>query len=91
MHPLSWHVYGGRHEIVQMLLKYGANVNDDIDFMYKSDEKVTVLDLAERLLGSGSNSNSNGQDHDSDNLFQKTYDIILAHGGKKFKDLHEEL
>lgn len=86
MHPLSWNVYGGHHEIVRLLLKHGANLNDDIDSMYDQGGKITVLDLAEQLLDAWKEEPDGGP-----TPIQLTYDIIVANGGKKYQDLMQEL
>jgi len=54
MHPLSWNVYAGNHDIVELLLDAGAGINDDFD-LYPPNAPlqtiVTALDIAERLSG----------------------------------------
>lgn len=76
MHPLSWNVYSGHHEIVQLLLDGGARVNDDFDLRAESDEKVTVLDIAEKLV--------TGETESSEPTpFEKTLDLLVKRGAKK--------
>merc|ERR1719356_148986 len=54
MHPLSWSTYYGRHEIVELLIQHGADVNADFDSGQKekdeSPSKTTVLDVVESIL-----------------------------------------
>ena len=46
MTPLSWNVYGNHIENVQLLLKAGADVNLDFDYVVNGTiQKVTVFDL----------------------------------------------
>jgi len=85
MHPLSWHVYGAHHEITSLLLKHGANVNDDVDSMYDPAEKLTALDLAEVILES-----LKAQPESDISNAQHTYDILVQNGGKKYQDLFQE-
>ena len=49
MHPLSWNVYGGHIANVDLLLRYGADVNLDFDGMGKDAPKVTALDVVRQL------------------------------------------
>eukprot|EP00568_Trieres_chinensis_P013821 CAMPEP_0183299186 /NCGR_PEP_ID=MMETSP0160_2-20130417/5987_1 /TAXON_ID=2839 ORGANISM="Odontella Sinensis, Strain Grunow 1884" /NCGR_SAMPLE_ID=MMETSP0160_2 /ASSEMBLY_ACC=CAM_ASM_000250 /LENGTH=191 /DNA_ID=CAMNT_0025461379 /DNA_START=57 /DNA_END=632 /DNA_ORIENTATION=+ len=81
MHVLSWHVYAGHHEIVKLLLDHGARINDDFDLSAQSDEKVTALDIAEKLSGGKT-------DSPNPDKFEITYKLLLERGGKKYRDLH---
>ena len=50
MHPLSWNVYGGHVENIELLLKYGADVNLDFDGMNGNPVvAVTALDVKLQL------------------------------------------
>ena len=46
MHPLSWNTFYGRHDIIELLLQYGADIEADFDLGGSAGEltKVTVLD-----------------------------------------------
>ena len=81
MHPLSWNVYGGHYEIVKLLLDHGAEINLDFDLSANSDEKVTVLDIAEKMTGGKKDSRK------PDN-FELTYRLLLERRGKTYKELH---
>lgn len=85
MHPLSWNVYAGHHEIVELLLDNGARINDDFDLRANSDEKVTVLDIAEQLSGG-----KEDDDSSEPTPFEKTYELLLKRGAKKYKELHRQ-
>mmetsp|Transcript_7777 Transcript_7777/g.22888 ORF Transcript_7777/g.22888 Transcript_7777/m.22888 type:complete len:178 (-) Transcript_7777:304-837(-) len=94
MHPLSWNVYAGHHEIVDMLLNGGARVNDDFDLRPDSDEKVTVLDIAERLSSAaGSNDGGEGkaESDEKPTPFDITWELLLKRGAKPYKELHQSV
>ena len=61
MHPLGWGASYGRHEIVELLLRSGANVNYDFDVVnwegireermeIKVTNRITALDMVEKIL-----------------------------------------
>ena len=59
MHPLSWNTFYGRYEIIELLLDHGADIEADFDLggSVKDEktgelEKVTVLDVVEKILSS---------------------------------------
>eukprot|EP00586_Coscinodiscus_wailesii_P018181 CAMPEP_0172517594 /NCGR_PEP_ID=MMETSP1066-20121228/286342_1 /TAXON_ID=671091 /ORGANISM="Coscinodiscus wailesii, Strain CCMP2513" /LENGTH=150 /DNA_ID=CAMNT_0013299675 /DNA_START=239 /DNA_END=691 /DNA_ORIENTATION=+ len=82
MHPLSWNVYAGHSDVVDVLLEAGADVNADFDLSDSSDERVTVLDIVEKIIGGMGDSVS-----ESSRRFGKTRDLLLAKGAKHFVDL----
>lgn len=79
MTPLSWHAFGGNHEIVKLLLDNGANVNADFDHAIGSDIKITATDVASNLVA------QIGEDGSDD--FKKTLLFLLQKGGKKYAEL----
>ena len=48
MHPLSWSTFYGQFEIIELLLKHGADVGADFD--PGGGETATVLDVVEKIL-----------------------------------------
>lgn len=50
MHPLSWNVYGGHLENIELLLEHGADVDLDFDSMKEEGVSVTSLDVLLELL-----------------------------------------
>ena len=103
MHPLSWHVFAGNHDIVKLLLDAGANINDDFDLHPPSapvQTIVTALDIAEKLSGvedmadsvekEENDKTSNGGGDDSRDRFKLTYDLLKSRGGKKWEDIVKE-
>jgi len=87
MHPLSWHVFGGHFDIVALLIENDASINADFD-SYEG-EKLTVLDIAEKLVFGG-RERSSTEELDQNDSFVKVYKLILQKGGKKYKDLSRD-
>jgi hypothetical protein len=86
MHPLSWNTFYGRHEIIELLLQYGADVNADIDFKDGDYEKKTVvLDVVEQILMGG------GEDKEENERFVQTRNILVKHGAVRYATLEPEL
>mmetsp|Transcript_22918 Transcript_22918/g.34938 ORF Transcript_22918/g.34938 Transcript_22918/m.34938 type:complete len:179 (-) Transcript_22918:319-855(-) len=79
MTPLSWHAFGGNHEIVKLLLDHGADVNAVFDHAVGSDIKITATDVASNLVA------QIGEDGSDD--FKKTLQFLLQKGGKKYAEL----
>mmetsp|Transcript_2658 Transcript_2658/g.5753 ORF Transcript_2658/g.5753 Transcript_2658/m.5753 type:complete len:220 (-) Transcript_2658:186-845(-) len=50
MHPLSWNVYGGHLENIELLLEHGADIDLDFDSMKEDGVSVTSLDVLLELL-----------------------------------------
>jgi len=50
MHPLSWNVYGGHLDNIELLLEFGADINLDFDSMKGDGVAVTSLDVLLELL-----------------------------------------
>ena len=78
MHPLSWNVYGGHVDNIQVLLENGASVNLDFDSMDKRGP-VTSLDVAVQLV----------ENEAGDDRFQRIESLLRQHGGKTMKELNE--
>jgi len=106
MHPLSWQVYAGNYDIVEVLLDAGARVNDDFD-LYPPNAPVqtivTALDIAAKLSGvedmadrvekegaGREKDGNNGGGDASRDRFKLTYDLLKARGGKKWEDIVKE-
>lgn len=83
MHPLSWNTFYGRHEIIELLLKYGANVNADFDLGGEA-KKATVLDVVEQILLAT-------KDGEEKERFVKTRNILVKNGAKRYATLEPEL
>ncbi|KAL7551387.1 hypothetical protein ACHAWF_018151 [Thalassiosira exigua] len=87
MHPLSWSTFYGRYEIIELLLKHGADVNADFDFGGKENgepAKGTVLDVVEQiLLGS--------EDTENKERFIKTRNILVKNGALRYTSIEPEL
>jgi hypothetical protein len=77
MHPLSWNVYGGHFENIDLLLNYGADVNLDFDGMTASQAPVTALDVVLQLV----------QNEEGDERFVKLEALLRKHGGKTTEEL----
>ena len=82
MHPLSWNVYGGHADNVELLLKYGATVNADFDSMDKSQGPVTAMDITLQLKSSG----EDGEDE----RFVQIESILRKYGGKTIHEVQNE-
>ena len=81
MHPLSWNTYYGRYKIIELLLKYGADVNADFDLGIAGGEtgvEATVLDVVEKILLGME------EDDDSKERFAHTRNILVKNGAKRF-------
>ena len=76
MHPLSWNVYGGHTENVELLLKHGAKVNADFDSM-NDQGSVTAMDIVLQLK----------TNEDGDERFVKMESILRKYGGKTMKEV----
>ena len=92
MHPLSWNVYGGHYDNVQLLLEYGADVNLDFDGMgssrsskgtdeEKNDVAVTALDIAIALTKN---------EQDVDERFVKIEQLLRKHGGITIEEVRRK-
>lgn len=88
MHPLSWSTFYGRYEIIDLLLKHGANVNADFDLSRKEGDKPaavgTVLDVVEQIL-----LNSDPDDEDK-KRFVETRNILVKAGALRYASLEQE-
>ena len=99
MHPLSWNVYAGNHDVVELLLDAGGSINNDFD-LYPPGAPVqtivTALDIAEKLSGvedmadSVEREEDGGGGADPRDRFKLTYDLLKARGGKKWEDILKE-
>lgn len=85
MHPLSWNTFYGRHEIIELLLQHGADVNSDFDLKDGDYEKKTVvLDVVEQIL-------MGGEDKEENERFVQTRNILVKHGAVRYATLEPEL
>ena len=85
MHPLSWNTFYGRHEIIELLLQYGADVNSDFDLKDGDYEKKTVvLDVVEQIL-------LGGEEREENERFVQTRNILVKHGAVRYATLEPEL
>jgi ankyrin repeat protein len=86
MHPLSWNVYGGHVENIELLLEYGADVNLDFDSMKRDssddggDSAVTSFDVLKELLV-----NEAGDDR-----FERIEAVLRRYGAKTMAELREQ-
>jgi hypothetical protein len=78
MHPLSWNVYGGHLDNIQLLLEAGADVNLDFDSMKGDGMVVTSLDVLLELL-----KNERG-----DERFVAIERVLQTYGAKTMAQLH---
>jgi len=87
MHPLSWSTFYGRHEIIELLLKHGADVNADFD-LGKQDaggaKKGTVLDVIEQIL-------IGMKDEGEKDRFLKTRNVLVKYGAARYAPVEQEL
>ncbi|KAL3771549.1 hypothetical protein ACHAWU_003724 [Discostella pseudostelligera] len=87
MHPLSWSTFYGRHEIIELLLKHGADVNADFD-LGKQDaggaKKGTVLDVIEQIL-------IGIKDEGEKDRFLKTRNVLVKYGAARYAPVEQEL
>mmetsp|Transcript_25866 Transcript_25866/g.42702 ORF Transcript_25866/g.42702 Transcript_25866/m.42702 type:complete len:216 (+) Transcript_25866:182-829(+) len=91
MHPLSWNTFYGRYEILELLLEYGADVEADFDLggSVKDEktgelEKVTVLDVVEKIL-------SSEVDEEQRMRFAKTRNVLMKYGAVRYAAVEPEL
>lgn len=89
MHPLSWSTFYGRYEIIELLLKAGADVNADFNLGQKDEngnpEKATVLDVIEQILMNYE------EDDDEKDRFVQTRNILVKNGAIRYASLEPEL
>jgi hypothetical protein len=90
MHPLSWSAFYGRHEIIELLLEYGADIEADFDLGGSKNEKtgeftkVTVLDVVEKILASE-------VDDEQRMRFAMTRNVLMKHGAVRYAMIEPEL
>mmetsp|Transcript_14662 Transcript_14662/g.25405 ORF Transcript_14662/g.25405 Transcript_14662/m.25405 type:complete len:233 (-) Transcript_14662:213-911(-) len=77
MHPLSWNIYGGHVENIQLLLEFGANVNLDFDSMKHTNDPVTALDVLLELQ----------QNEAGDERFVNIEKVLREYGAKTMKEV----
>jgi len=90
MHPLSWNVYGGHLQNIQLLLEHGADINLDFDSMVsksKSDDDdddddstVTSLDVLLELI----------QNESGDERFLEIEKVFKKYGAKTMKEIKDD-
>ena len=87
MHPLSWSTFYGRHEIVELLLKYGADVNADFDLgtpdAFGNNKKGTVLDVIEQIL-------IGITDEGEKDRFLKTRNVLVRYSAARYAPTEEQ-
>jgi ankyrin repeat protein len=72
MHPLSWNIYAGHYDNIELLLKHGADVNLDFDGMGGEDaDAVTAMDVIAQLKVA----------EEGDDRFVKLEGLLKMHGG----------
>jgi ankyrin repeat protein len=85
MHPLSWNVYGGHAENIELLLRHGADVNLDFDSMVRRGDDdpaadvVTALDVVLELR----------RNEAGDDRFERIEQILRRYGAKTMAELTE--
>lgn len=85
MHPLSWNTFYGRADIIELLLKHGADVNADFDMGAGDEaEKVTVLDVVEQIL-------INSQEGEDKERFIKARNVLVKNDAMRYASLEPEL
>ena len=87
MHPLSRNTFCGRHAILELLLKAGADVNADFDLGKGEDgefKKGTVLDVVEQML-------MNSDSDEEKEHFAKTRYVLVKHGAARYTSMEPEL
>lgn len=86
MHPLSWNTFYGRHDIIELLLQYGADIEADFDLGGSAGEltKVTVLDVVEKIL-------ANEVDDEQKMKFAITRNVLMKHGAVRYAVIEPEL
>ncbi len=88
MHPLSWNTFYGRFEIVELLLQYGADVEADFDLTVGGGggelEKVTVLDVVEKIL-------SSEMEEEERMRFVRTRNVLMRFGAVRYATVEPEL
>lgn len=90
MHPLSWNTFYGRHDIIELLLQYGADIEADFDLGGSINEKtgeltkVTVLDVVEKIL-------ANEVDDEQRMRFALTRNVLMKHGAVRYATIEPEL
>lgn len=90
MHPLSWNTFYGRHDIIELLLQYGADIEADFDLGGSVNEKtgeltkVTVLDVVEKIL-------ANEVDDEQRMRFALTRNVLMKHGAVRYATIEPEL
>mmetsp|Transcript_11730 Transcript_11730/g.16816 ORF Transcript_11730/g.16816 Transcript_11730/m.16816 type:complete len:92 (-) Transcript_11730:51-326(-) len=91
MHPLSWNTFYGRYDIIELLLEHGADVEADFDLggsvvdeRTGQLEKVTVLDVVEKIL-------STEVDEEQRMRFVKTRNVLMRYGAVRYATVEPEL
>jgi len=88
MHPLSWNVYGGHLQNIQLLLEHGADINLDFDSMVSKskpdddddDTIVTSLDVLLELI----------QNESGDKRFLEIEKVFKKYNAKTMKQIKKE-
>lgn len=83
MHPLSWNVYGGHYDNIEVLVvEYKADVN--LDFDDSKGKPITCLDTVLTTLSSEDKSKPDDEYYGK---FRRIKDLLLMYGAKQYKDL----
>jgi ankyrin repeat protein len=83
MHPLSWNVYGGHYENIEVLVvEFKAGVNHDFD-----DSKGKPITCLDTVLNTLSSEDKSKPDDEYYGKFRRIKDLLLMYGAKQYKDL----
>ena len=82
MHPLSWNVYGGHYDNIELLLQHGANVNADFDLKAGDDTIITVLDVNLKFM--------EGEPSPHQELYEKINALLRKYGAKRYEELQQQ-
>jgi ankyrin repeat protein len=83
MHPLSWNVYGGHYDNIEVLVvEYKADVN--LDFDDSKGKPITCLDT---VLNTLSSEDKSKPDDEYYGKFRRIKDLLLMYGAKQYKDM----
>jgi len=79
---LSWNTFYGRHDIIELLLKAGADVNADFDIA--PNQKGTVLDVIEQILLGDLDGREDKE------KFIKTRNVLVKNGALRYASIGSE-
>jgi hypothetical protein len=82
MTPLSWLTYGGKYQLIEILLLAGADINMTFDG-FEEGQLFTVMDVAKRFA----DARTDDADEAAQDPFLNTLNILRAHGGKIYDEV----